>query len=226
VAVPRGSFARLLTALAWLNVALHVAGLALAAIGMRPGTPAAPLEERVAYLSGGPLGWTLGWAAWMACALALVAFLSALVYRLEAHPLGEKVWLARLGLTIAVVGAAFDLLCDSIYILVLPMLAGRRPFAEDLFLTVERVTGIASMFVANGAYSTGILLIVLELRRRASRLTTTIGCAVAGFGFLLAAAGLTGVAWHAEYATGPTIGLFCVWVVLTARALEPRTTSP
>ena len=35
-----------LTVLAWLNVCLHAAGLALAAVGMRPGTPLVSLPER------------------------------------------------------------------------------------------------------------------------------------------------------------------------------------
>ena len=61
-------------ALAWTNVATHLAALALTALAIRPGTPAVPPAERAAYLASHPLGWTLGWVAWMACALALVAF--------------------------------------------------------------------------------------------------------------------------------------------------------
>ena len=70
-------------------------------------------------------------------------FLAALTRRL-----GEGADLARLGLVIAVVGAAFDLFCDSVYIVVLPMIASWRPPPEALFLVVERVTGIASLVIA------------------------------------------------------------------------------
>src|SRR4029453_17451630 len=69
---------RTLTFTAWLNVGLHLLGLALAMTGMRPGTPLVPAPERVAYLAARPLLWSLGWATWMLCALALVAFLAAL----------------------------------------------------------------------------------------------------------------------------------------------------
>src|SRR5262245_8626081 len=125
---------------------MHLIALVLAAIGMRPGTPLVSLSERLAYLADRPAGWTLGWVIWMGCAMVLVAFLAAL-----AHRLGEDVRLAQFGLMIAVAGAAFDLMCDSVYIVVLPMLASRWPESEVVFLTVERVTGIGSLVIANGA---------------------------------------------------------------------------
>jgi hypothetical protein len=208
-----------LTVLAWLNVCLHAAGLALAAVGMRPGTPLVSLPERLDYLAGAPLGWTLGWVTWMACAVLLIAFLAALTWRLR-----ERDNLARLGLTIAVAGAACDLFCDTVYLLVLPMLASWRPPPEQLFLTVERLTGIGSLVIANGAYSVGILLISAALHGRpgVSLPAVWLGYAVGVAGLLLAAAGFTGEPAHAQWLTPPTIGLFCVWVVLVARSLEPE----
>jgi hypothetical protein len=208
---------------AWLNVALHLAALALAAAFIRPGSPLVTLNERLDYLGSTPFCWTFAWVAWMLCAAALIAFLATVT-----SCLGKEASLAQLGLMIAVAGIGFDLLCDSIYILVFPMLASQKPPPETLFLTVERVTGIASLVIANGAYSVGILLITLALRHRENlaRFTTATGYAVAGFGLLLAAAGFTGVPWHAAWATPPTIGLFCVWVVLVARSLEPAGRSP
>jgi hypothetical protein len=195
----------------------------MAAIGIRPGSPLVPLAERLGYLASRPVGWTFAWVAWILCAVALIAFLAVLTYRL-----GGQARLAQLGLVIAVVGGAFDLCCDSIYLLVFPMLASWQPPAEALFLTVERVTGIASLVIANGAYSVGILLLTLALRDRPglARFTIEVGYAVAGFGLLLAAAGFTAVPWHAAWATLPTIGLFCLWVVLVARSLEPAGRSP
>lgn len=209
--------------LAWLNVVLHLVALALAAVGMRPGSPLVPLDVRLSYLAGRPLGWTFGWIVWMGCAVALIAFLAVLTYRL-----GEQARLAQLGLMIAVIGAAFDWCCDSIYLLVFPTLASQQPTAEVLFLTVERVTGIASLVIANGAYSVAILLLTLVLQDRPelARLTIGLGYAVAGSGLLLAGAGFTGVPWHAAWATPPTVGLFCLWVVLVARSLESIGKSP
>jgi hypothetical protein len=217
--MPRTPAVNLLPVLAWLNVALHAAGLTLAAVGMRPGTPLVPLPERLDYLAAAPLGWTLGWVSWMVCAVLLLAFLAALTWRLR-----ERRELARLGLTVAIVGAAFDLFCDAVYLLVFPMLASWRPPPEQLFLTVERVTGIGSLVIANGAYSVGILLISVALRGRpgVNPLTARLGYAVGVAGLLLAAAGFTGEPAHAQWLTPLTIGLFCVWVVVVARSLGPE----
>ena len=218
----RAASVRPLVALAWVNVVLHVTGLALAAVGIRPGSPLVPLEGRLAYLAGAHVAWTTAWITWMFCAAALVAFLAVL-----RHRLGERAVLAQIGLTVAVTGAAFDLFCDSVYLLVLPMLAS-QPDATALFLTVERVTGIGSLVIANGAYCVAILLFAQALRARQglTPLTTALGYAVGGCGLLLAGAGFTGVPQHAEWLTPPTMGLFCLWVVLVARSLEPAGRSP
>jgi hypothetical protein len=195
-----------------LNVILHVIALVFALFGMRPGSPLVPLPERLDYLAGAPLGWSLGWATWMLCGAALLAFLAVLVGRL-----GEHAALARLALMLAVAAASFDLFCDSVFIVVLPALAGAPAPSEELFRTIERLTGIGSLVIANGGYSIAILLVTRALRGPAALL----GYAVGGFGLLLAAAGFTGVPWHAEWATPPTIGLYCVWVVIVARTFEP-----
>lgn len=212
-----------MTALAWLNVFLHVVALALAALGMRPGSPLVPLEERLNYLAGTPVAWTVAWVTWMGCAVALIAFLAALTHRL-----GDHARLAQLGLMIAVVGAGFDLFCDSVYLLIFPMLAATQPPSETVFLTVERVTGIGSLVIANGAYSVAILLLTPALRdcQGVVRSTLVVGYTVAGLGLVLAAAGFTGSPWHAACATPPTILGFCLWVVLVARSLEPAGGTP
>jgi hypothetical protein len=218
-AMTQTSSGNALAVLAWANVGLHAVALALAAVVMRPGTPLAPLSERLEYLAGAPGAWALGWASWMLCAVLLVAFLAAVAFRVGE---GNRE-LARLGLTVAVVGAGFDLLCDTVSILVFPMLASWQPPPERLFLTVERVTGIGSLVIANGAYSVAILVLSTALRNQpgVSPLVTGVGYAVGAAGLVLAAAGFTGSPRHAEWATPPTIGLFCVWAVLVARALRP-----
>jgi hypothetical protein len=47
-----------------------------------------------------------------------------------------------------------------------------------------------------------------------------LGYAVGVAGLLLATTGFTGVPWHSQWAAPPTIGLFCIWVVLVARSVE------
>ena len=206
---------RPLTAVAWINVALHVAGLGLAAVGLRPGSPLEALAERRDYLAGAPALWTLNWLVWMACAAGLLTFLTLVRRRLPADSA-----LASLALTVAAVGAVLDFCCDAIFIVIFPQLAAHP---EPLFLLAERTTNLVSLTIANGAYSVAILMFVAELAHRpgVTRVTTVVGTAVGVGGLLLAGAGVSGVPWHAAVVPLPMIGLFCVWVVLVARALEP-----
>jgi hypothetical protein len=191
-----------LVALAWLNIAVHVVALAFAAFGMRAGTPLVPLAARMAWLAGAPLAWTLGWAAWMLCALALVAFYAALA--------GGK---ARFGLLLVTAGAAVDLLCDATWIAVVPSLAKGAP---ALFLAAERAAGAGGTIVANGLYTLGGLCFTIELRAR--RGLFWVGVALTAAGLTMVAAGFSDSARLLALSTGPTIGLFCLWTLLAAHA--------
>jgi hypothetical protein len=208
----------ILTLLAWLNVVLHVAGLAFAAFGMSPGTPLVGLDERVSYLAQYPLGWSLGWGTWMLCTLALIAFFAVLARHLPEHRDA-----AGLAILLAAVGGGVDLLCDVVYIRVLPLIASRySPPAELLFLTVERLAMAGGAIVANGLYSIGTLLLTLCLRRRTGLLPFTVGLgyAVFGFGMLLSAAGFFDETRYLAWATGPTIGSFCLWTLCVAWSVD------
>jgi hypothetical protein len=206
---------RVLTALAWLNVAVHVAGLAFAAVGMRPGSALVGLPERRAYLATFPPGWCLGWGVWMLCALALVAFFAVLARRLPEYP-----DLAGLAVLLAAAGAAVDLFCDAINITVLPRAAAETEPA--LFLLIDRVTFAGGLIVANGLYSIATLLLTIGLARRPGmpRVVPLLGWGVFVFGMVMVVAGFADSARLAELATGPTIILFCAWAVVVARALE------
>jgi hypothetical protein len=205
---------RLLALTAWASVVLHVAGLALAVAGMRPGTPLVPAAERAAYLAGRPLAWSLGWAAWMLCALALVAFLAVLA---EAVPQAPAV--LRLATTLAAAGAAIDLTCDTLFITLLPALAAEGP--TPLFFAVERALGAGGVVVANGLYSVAILLASLGLRAAAAMpaVVRALGYATFAAGMLMVAAGFTGDAHQLELATGLTIVPFLAWTLGVARSL-------
>jgi hypothetical protein len=214
---------RLLTYLAWANVAVHALALALAWFGMRPGSPAFDLDTRRAYLAGQPLAWSLGWGSWMACAALQVAFYAELARHLPEHPHA-----ARLAVTVACAGAAVDLFCDALFITVLPGVAAGGKEAEPVFLALERLGGAGGLIVANGFYVLATLILTLCLRGRAGLAPYTIeaGLGVFVFGIQLSAAGFTGVPWHAEALTGPTIGCFCVWVVLAARSFSSPGKAP
>src|SRR5262245_12412224 len=112
---------------------------------MRPGTPLAELSQRRAYLAEAPLGWTLGWGGWMLCARALVGFCAALAHRLPAS--GP---VSGLAVTLAAAGAAVDLLCDTVHVVVTPRLASASP---ELFLAFEGTALAAGLIVANGLYT-------------------------------------------------------------------------
>ncbi len=201
--------------LAFSNIAIHLAAMAFAALGMRPGTPAVPVEERLAFLAGYPPGWILGWGAWMLCAIANVAFIAALAARAP-----ERSGRAALAVTLAAVGAGVDLIFDTVHIVVLPLVAGQTPPAVPLFLAVERMAWAVGAVVANGLYSAATLLVTLELRGRIPRLAVLAGAGTFACGMLMCAAGFTGVARHLEIVAGPTIACFVVWTFTTARALD------
>jgi len=147
----------------------------------------------------------------------LVTFLAVLIRRI-----GDGSELGRFGVVLAIAALPIDLSCDSIFMVGLPMLASWQPPAEQLFVAVERLTGVVSLGIANGAYSVAILLVsrVLQDHANIGMGTVMLGYAVGVGGLLLAAAGFTGVPWHAQWATPPTIGLFCIWVVLVASSVE------
>ena len=128
----------------------------------------------------------------------------------------------RLAVTLAASGAILDLFCDSAYISVLPRLAARDPPASETFLAVEQLANVGGLVVANGTYALATLLLTLCLRGRTGLAPGVLlaGGGVFLFGMVLVAAGLLAEPRLAEVGTGPTIGLFCVWVVLAARSME------
>ena len=106
--------------------------------------------------------------------------------------------------------------------------AGARA-GDVLILTKPLGTGIVTTAIKRGLASARLqrttIAVMKALNRAgpdvAERRLARAAVDVTGFGLLLSAAGFTGVPWHAMWATPPTIGLFCVWVLLVARSLEP-----
>ena len=138
---------RVLWIVASLNAGSHVAGLALAAWGMRPGTPHAALADRLHYLAHDSLGWQIGWAFWMLCVPVVITFFFLASERLATSAL------ARLALSIVIVAGAVDLSCGAIFLLVFPRVAEFDPTPIPVFLAMERGTIAVSLIVANGLYS-------------------------------------------------------------------------
>jgi len=196
---------------AWTNVGLHVVGLVFAAATMKPGTPAAPVLERIHYLTARPVGWTAGWLAWIACALALVAFMLLLT---RAHPSPFSTAAA----TLAIVGAVIDVTCDVTYMVVLP---ARAAGDVSRFLVFERHLGTASLTGANGLYSLAVLAATLGLPGSAT-LTRGLGVLTFVAGLVLAGAGLTGDPRHVMVGTALTMPLFLAWALAASSSPHPR----
>jgi hypothetical protein len=213
---PDRSVPSLLPALAWVNVGLHAAGLAAAWFGMRPGSVIAPLAERMAFLAARPAGWTWGWGVWMLCTLALVAFMAAL------RPYGSHPLAAQLAVIFTAAGMAADLLTDAVQIQVLPFAAQAGAGAPALFLVFERFALTAGATIANGLYTTGVLLMTAALRGSIGRPAWMAGWATVAAGAFMAVSGLVPAPALLALATGPTIGFYCVWTLLVARDLRRR----
>ena len=202
--------------LAIVNVAVHVLGLLFAAFSMRPGSPLTPIPERVNYLSRHPLGWSLGWTVWMLCDVAVIAFVVQAARRLRND------W-ALLAAGLILIGTAFDLACDSIFISVLPNLAAQQPVNEEVFLTVEKSVNTISLVIANGliTLSTAAMTVALRVGAKPLKLPITLmGAAILIFGLSLSAAAFVPDPWLTQWATGPTIISFCIWCLLVAYRLD------
>ena len=178
---------------------------------MRPGSPLVPLVERRAYLASYPGGWIWGWATWMACSLLLVSYMIVLRTRIPGRS-------ALLAAALTAIGMPVDLLCDLIQIVFLPRAAGSPEIGVFLYLEGLAFTGGAT--VANGLYTTGILLMTWCLRGRVSALARWSGFGTAIAGYAMALAGLLPSPRLLEAATGPTILLYSLWTVLVARDLR------
>jgi len=198
---------RLLWGLAWGNVVLHGAGLVFALFGMRPGSPLVPLPERMAYLAGHPSGWTWGWGVWMVCSLLLLGYVAVLRGCLPGPA-------ADLALALTAAGMGVDLLCDVIQIRGLPLATASEP----LFLSLEAVAFTGGATVANGLYTSAVLILTLGLRLgTGARLA---GFATVVFGAAMAVGGMIPSPRLLELASGPTIGFYSLWTILVARDLR------
>jgi len=177
---------------------------------MRPGSLAAPLAERMAYLAGRPSGWIGGWGIWMICALLLVSFMAVLRSRLPAPSPA-----ADLALAFAAAGMGVDLLCDVIQMQALPMAAGGP---GPSFLLLERIAFTGGATVANGLYTAGVVLMTVCLRK-ATVATRLAGWATGLSGAAMVLSGLVLSPALLVASTGPTIGFYSLWTVLVARDL-------
>jgi len=181
---------------------------------MRPGSIAAPLNERMAYIASRPVGWIGGWGIWMICALLLVSFMAVLRGHLSAPDPA-----ADLALALSAAGMGVDLFCDVIQIQALPLAAAAGPGQITPFLLLERLAFTGGTTVANGLYTISVLLMTVGLRR-STPATRFAGGATGVSGAVMVLSGLVVSPALLLASTGPTIGFFSLWTVLVARDLR------
>lgn len=207
---------------AWTAGGLNALGLLCAVSGMRPGAPMIPLEERLAYLSGAPWGWSLGWAIWFLAALALTWLFATLLW--ERAAVGAP-WLAEASaLALIVLGAATDLCCDVLQIVAIPGLARLAQSSGDtsLFLAAEGALWAGGVVCGCGLYCAGILLVTCARWRVSSSALRALGVLTALGGAVWVASELAGERRLLEPATGLTVLAFVGWTAVLPRALAVR----
>jgi hypothetical protein len=176
---------------AWLAFVVHLlAGLAMALVLRRGLETNADLADRLRFVAGSRLSWTMGWICWTVAALTILNFYArfAAAHRaLAPVTVSAAVWL-----TVAAVGA--DWTAQAVEVLVLPSLARAADAAG--FLACHRKAVLLTGFLANGLYTFSALLLVWASRPAYPRWIRT-----AGFGVVAGGSALSAAAW-ADSAAG------------------------
>ncbi|MEM7307436.1 MAG: hypothetical protein AAF682_12235 [Planctomycetota bacterium] len=192
--------------LAAAAAAAHVAGLSASWFYLRPGSFLVPLEERLAYLGGEPVGWRITWCVWVLCALALSTFARLLA---RSEPSAR----ARAGVLLVRLAAALDVSLSLVFAFLVPSLYAARP---DDALAIHRGFELLSVVGANGTYSLGVLVVTGGLGF-ASAAARRLAWLTAGSGWLLAAGGALESAPLVAAGTPATILLATAWMLALAR---------
>ena len=118
---------------------------------------------------------------------------------------------------------ATDLPCDILYIYVLPEMA--RTASKASFLQFERNLGLASVVLANGAYTLCVAAMVIRLKQigGADHAISVLGGITVACGLLMCAASIANDPQLLKYATGPTILAFSLWCVFVCAGCRGNT---
>ena len=102
----------------------------------------------------------------------------------------------------------------------LPLAAQAGPSDPGVFLVLEQIAFTGGATIANGLYTTGVLLMTICLRGLTGAPARFAGWATAVAGYAMALAGLLPSPELLQAATGPTLGFYSLWTVLVARDLS------
>ncbi len=227
-----------LAMLAWLSLFVHIGAAVCSVVWVLPGWMSAG-AERTRYLAGAGLGWGISWALWMICSVVVVAFMAVLS---RMQPIRNAVtYLASL---LAGIGCAVELICDLIFMLLLPAMTGpdggaSRPGREGragpegrpegrpggaraaapLFQAFEKLAFSASMIITHALFALAVWLMTRQMAKNGvgSGATTVIGFLTLVGAAVLVYAGFALDANLSLYATGPVVLLYVSWTLSVAR---------
>jgi hypothetical protein len=193
---------------------MHVVAAGTMVVALQPGLPVAgsALAARMAYVSERTAAWWLGWLAWHAADLALLAFYVALA--------GRWGWRApiRCGLALLLAGAgvANDLGAQAVYMGVAPRLG------PEAFVVAEAVAGVLTGYVANGLYTVAGILLVWAGSRELPGYLVALSLPMWAAGLGLCAASLAGSPDGQFWSVAVLMPAFIGWTLLLGRWLGAR----
>lgn len=181
---------------------------------MRDGLPTNPdLASRLSYLTDHRLLWQSGWFTWMLSAIGLLGFcclLLAYIPRSRAR---------TLGLALVAIGIGPDIIAETLYAFVLPMLS--EPMS---FLLLDRVAMLLTGFIGNSAYCVGglILNLLLFKNQRIPRAILYFGLPSWVIGLFISLATLAAEINLAALFTGVAMVWNVVWMFLFTQIVFRR----
>jgi hypothetical protein len=197
---------------AFVAAGVHVLAAAAMHGALQPGLPVAgsALADRMAYVSQHSAAWSLGWLAWHAADLTLLAFYVALAGRWGRQAPVR----CGLALLLAGAGVAVDLGAQAIYMGVAPRLG------PEAFVVAEAVTGVLTGYVGNGLYTVAGILLVWAGAAELPAYLVALSLPVWAAGLGLSAASLAHAPGGQFWSVALLMPAFVIWTLLMGRWLD------
>lgn len=169
------------------------------------------LDERIAYIAGNGVVWTLSWCVWMLSALGLFVFCAILADELQ------STIVRTIGLALVALGIAPDLIAEVLFAFVIPEVIDRGA-ASDTVGILEVIAIHLTGFLGNGLYNLGgMVLTVLAAKQGLLKpWISAWGILAWSLGLLLSVAVAAGSMKAAELFTATSMVLSTVWMLIFA----------
>lgn len=179
---------------------------------MREGLPIDnTLSERIDFIAGNHIEWTLSWCIWMFAALGLFAFCAILADELR------RTYLRVIGLASVAIGIAPDLIAEVIYAFVIPDTI-HKGFNQETIALLETIATYLTGYLGNGLYNLGGLLLTLLAYYQGilKRWVAAWGIIAWLLGLSLSASIALGSLSAAEFFTASSMVLSTAWMIIFA----------